>query len=70
MVEDNGVGRTRAQTLKSKSTQTHPSQGIHLTSERLEMIRVLYGVHTEIQITDLFTPKGAPAGTRVNIYIT
>jgi ligand-binding sensor domain-containing protein len=68
-IEDNGVGRAKAQELKSKSAQTHKSQGLDLTSERLDMIRSLYGVETDIQIVDLFTDEGAAAGTRVHIRI-
>lgn len=66
-VEDNGVGRARAGELKSKSAQTHKSQGLQLTRERLEVIRTLYGVRADVEIEDLHTPEGAPAGTRVNI---
>lgn len=66
-VEDNGIGRARAEELKSKSAQTHKSQGLQLTHERLDMIRTLYGVQADIEIEDLHTPEGAPAGTRINI---
>lgn len=69
-IEDNGIGRARAQELKSKSAQTHKSQGMQLTEERLTMIRTLYGVQADIFVEDLFTPNGIAAGTRVTILIT
>ena len=68
-IEDNGVGRARAQELKSKSAQSTKSHGMELTDERIRMIRSLYGVEAQIQVEDLYSPEGAAAGTRVNITI-
>jgi len=68
-IEDNGVGRARAQALKSKSAQEYKSQGMQLTGERIEMLQALYGVSAKVYIADLLSPEGEPAGTRVTIYI-
>ncbi|MBK8878983.1 MAG: histidine kinase [Haliscomenobacter sp.] len=68
-IQDDGVGRKAAAELKSKSASRQKSHGTAVTAERLELIRRLFGVDAQIDITDLYDSGGAPAGTRVMIRI-
>lgn len=63
MVEDNGIGRQRAQELKSKSATRDKSMGMKITTDRLN----LYQSKTKVEVIDLYDEHGTPAGTRVVI---
>ena len=65
VIEDNGIGRQKAQQLKSKSATRDKSMGIKITNDRLN----LYQAHTHVEIIDLFDQYGSPAGTRVVLHI-
>ncbi len=65
VIEDNGIGRQKAQQLKSKSATRDKSMGIKITNDRLN----LYQAHTHVEIIDLFDQYGCPAGTRVVLHI-
>jgi LytS/YehU family sensor histidine kinase len=66
-VEDNGIGREAARALKSKSATAHKSHGMTVTAERIQMINQIYQTEASIEIEDLLTPEGKPAGTRVKM---
>lgn len=66
-VEDNGIGRARAQELKSRSATTHKSLGVTVTAERIAAINQLYGTQAVACTEDLFDENGAPRGTKVRI---
>ncbi|HEY4653698.1 MAG TPA: two-component regulator propeller domain-containing protein [Cyclobacteriaceae bacterium] len=61
VVEDNGIGRQKAQQLKSKSATRDKSMGMKITTDRLN----LYQKQTKVQVIDLMDSNGNPAGTRV-----
>ncbi len=61
IIEDNGIGRQKAQQLKSKSATRDKSLGMKITTDRLN----LYKKQTEVQVIDLMDLNGAPSGTRV-----
>jgi sensor histidine kinase YesM len=61
VIEDNGIGRKRAEQLKSKSATRDKSMGMKITTDRLK----LYQTHTKVEIIDLVDPAGEPVGTRV-----
>jgi ligand-binding sensor domain-containing protein len=63
VVEDNGIGRQRAQELKSKSATRDKSMGMKITTDRLN----LYQSKTKVEVIDLYDDHGVPAGTRVVI---
>jgi len=65
IIEDNGIGRIKAQRLKSKSATRDKSMGIKITTDRLN----LYKAHTQVEIIDLVDNYGMPAGTRVVVDI-
>ncbi len=69
VVEDNGIGRERAQQLKEKSKIGHKSVGISLTKDRLEILNAVPKGNIGVDILDLFKEEGKPSGTRVEILI-
>jgi ligand-binding sensor domain-containing protein len=68
-IEDNGIGREKAQKLKSKTGDGHKSYGISLTEERIRLMEKIQGVKTDIVIEDLFDEQHHPKGTKVSIII-
>jgi sensor histidine kinase YesM len=67
IVEDNGVGRARAQEIKQRNRPEHISYGIQITMERLQLYNGS-AIPADLTITDLLT-DGAVSGTRVEIRI-
>jgi ligand-binding sensor domain-containing protein/putative methionine-R-sulfoxide reductase with GAF domain len=69
VVEDNGVGREKAQQVKaiSSSGAKHQSKGIAVSMERLKAMRSTAGDEGYIVFTDLYTENGAATGTRIEI---
>ena len=67
-IEDNGVGREQSRALRDKTLLKNKSMGIKITEERLRLISQ-QNRDQFIFITDLNDSHGAPAGTRVKVYI-
>ena len=69
LIEDNGIGREKAQALKSRHSGKKKSVGMRITQERLNMIERLYEVSTSTEVIDLTDPiSGEATGTRVVIH--
>jgi Fe2+ or Zn2+ uptake regulation protein len=68
-ISDDGVGRTKAAALKSKSAASNKSFGMKVTNERIALINQLYQTHTKVQVHDLVDPEGRAAGTEVVLEI-
>lgn len=68
-ITDDGIGRTKAAELKSKSATPKKSLGMNVTGERIALINQLYKTHAEVQIKDLIDAEGHPAGTEVMLDI-
>jgi sensor histidine kinase YesM len=66
-VEDNGVGRTEAARLKSKSATKHKSHGLKITAERMDIVNRIYNVNAQVDIVDLQGQNGSSGGTRVSL---
>jgi streptogramin lyase len=64
-VEDNGIGRTAAAELKSKSAVERKSFGMQITSQRLALVNKLYQTDLQVEVLDLVDVEGGAAGTRV-----
>lgn len=65
-IEDNGVGRARAEMLKSSlQRQHHRSAGMDITTKRL----ALFDEKAHFQIHDLTDKEGNGCGTRVEIWL-
>ena len=66
-VTDDGIGRKKAEELRSKSTLAHKSMGMRITKDRLAMLQKQS--ETFITITDLILSDGNSGGTEVLIEI-
>ena len=68
-ITDDGVGRARANELKSKSAGKHKSFGMQVTADRIRMINQLYNIQTQAQVMDLVDSFGEACGTKVILEI-
>jgi tetratricopeptide (TPR) repeat protein len=68
-ISDNGVGRTKAGELKSKSGEKEKSFGLKITSERLALFNNDKSFHGSYHSEDILDEQGDVAGTRVSITI-
>jgi len=74
-IEDNGIGRAKAQEIEQRKVSRHKSLGIKVTDERISTLSTLLDYKMEVVIEDLFEPNAnskeaqQPAGTRVTISI-
>ncbi|MGI9543729.1 MAG: two-component regulator propeller domain-containing protein [Cyclobacteriaceae bacterium] len=69
VIEDNGIGRKKAQKLKSKSATRKKSMGMKITSDRLSLVNHLYNQKTKVDVIDLEDANKKPSGTRVIVHI-
>lgn len=68
-IEDNGVGRKAASSVKSKSAEKNKSLGLQITKERLSLINSYADEETFFEIQDLYDESGNAAGTKVLLKI-
>lgn len=69
VVQDNGVGRKKAQEIKKSKLLSHRSVGMSNTSDRLEILNLNRNTHTRVNIEDLIGEDGNASGTRVDLFI-
>jgi hypothetical protein len=69
IITDNGVGREKAEEIKSKSAEKEKSMGLKITTDRLALLNKEKGVNTSYKIEDLYDENGNAAGTRVELMI-
>lgn len=69
-ITDNGIGRKKAQEIKSKSASRNKSFGIRLTAERLELINQIYKTNASVEVIDLYNNSQEALGTKVIISIS
>lgn len=67
-IDDNGVGRAQAME-RTSGNKLHHSQGIALTSERIELYNKIHHTDVRFVYTDKYDDTHLPAGTRVDIFI-
>jgi len=65
IIEDNGVGRTKAEEMKSKQTLKNKSFGSQISQDRIKYFSELTGKVAELKIDDLYYENGSSAGTKV-----
>ena len=70
IITDNGVGREKAEEMKSKTAEKEKSMGLKITTERLALLNREKGLHTFYEIEDLKDENGNAAGTKVILKIT
>lgn len=68
-IEDNGVGREKAQKIKDESGIKRKSRGMLITRERLEVLNKQNVDKFAVQIIDLKDENGMAVGTRVELNI-
>lgn len=66
-ISDNGIGRTKAAAMKSKSAEKQKSLGLQITKERLALLNEEFANETFFHIDDLFDNEGRPSGTKVTL---
>jgi len=69
IIEDNGIGRSKAKELKSKSATPNKSLGMKLTEERITMLNQYTSLNANINIVDLESDDGEATGTKVILTI-
>ncbi len=69
VIEDNGIGRKKAQELKSKSTLKQKSYGMQITGDRIKAMNHLYDSGAAVAIEDLHSDNNEAKGTRVILKI-
>jgi hypothetical protein len=69
IIEDNGIGREKAEEIRQKTKPDHQSLGIQITESRLRLINKLYGSEMYINTYDMKDQDGNPTGTRVELNI-
>jgi LytS/YehU family sensor histidine kinase len=67
-IKDNGVGRKKAEELKSLYRKEHRSKGMELLSKRFSLLSKEYGQDIQTSVTDL-TENGDGTGTVVKIKV-
>ena len=68
-IKDNGVGREKANELKSRTGTTQKSFGMKINAERLDIIKQLYNLEARIALEDLKHADQSSAGTKVSLEI-
>jgi len=68
IVEDNGIGRARAEEFKKSEVKVHTSKGMEITNTRLRLLNEngRAGEYS-VKITDLLSDDGKPAGTKIEV---
>ncbi len=69
IVEDDGVGREKARSLKSLSAQRHKSMGMGITQNRVQLLNQMDTYGMSIEIFDKKDLEGQPIGTKVIVKI-
>jgi Histidine kinase len=70
IVTDNGVGREKAEEMKSKTAEKEKSMGLKITTERLALLNRENGLNTFYEIEDMKDKTGNAAGTKVTLKIS
>ena len=68
-IEDNGIGRKKAQEIRDASGIKRKSRGMVITRERLEILNKQNQEKFAVNVVDLANDEGEPSGTRVEINI-
>jgi histidine kinase len=69
VIEDDGVGRTTAASLKSKSAEKDKSLGLQITAKRLALFNGEHSTDRFYEIDDVIGDNGEVAGTKVLLKI-
>jgi ligand-binding sensor domain-containing protein len=67
IIDDNGIGRKRAEKINSKSVTNHKSYGMRITEKRLALNNNLNIMDGSIDVIDKLNENGDPAGTSIEV---
>jgi tetratricopeptide (TPR) repeat protein len=70
VISDNGIGRTNAAKLKTRSDEKEKSMGLHITTQRLALLNQNKNVHTVYTIDDILDEHKNVTGTKVILKIS
>jgi len=70
VIRDNGVGREKAEELKSKTAEKEKSMGLKITTERLALLNREKGLNTFYEIEDVKDENEIATGTKVTLKIS
>ena len=65
LIEDNGVGRAKANSYKQLNKPSHQSMGMQITTDRINLFN--QNKNSYVTITDMIDEWQNPCGTRVEI---
>lgn len=68
-IEDNGVGRRKAESFNALNKPNHTSLGLQITQQRISIFNERHHAESSVNIEDLYDGKQQPAGTRVTVRI-
>lgn len=68
-VEDNGIGRKRAQELRKSDDLQRKSVGMDVTRQRLDVMSQGRSNKYQVEVKDLYDAEGNAAGTKVEILV-
>ncbi|HIO72436.1 MAG TPA: tetratricopeptide repeat protein [Flavobacteriales bacterium] len=68
-IEDNGVGRKKAQELQSANKTKHKSMGMFISRERLRIINSKNKSNLNVNVHDLEDANGKALGTRIELFV-
>jgi len=69
IIVDNGVGREKAESMKSKTALFKKNYGLRLSKERLETLKNMYNLDINFKIIDLYNEMKNAEGTKVTVDI-
>ncbi len=69
IIEDNGIGRAKAQEIKSKNSRTRNSYGMTFNNDRITILNKLRNTNNSVEIIDILK-NGLALGTKVILNIT
>jgi ligand-binding sensor domain-containing protein len=64
-IEDNGVGRAKAESYKQLNKPAYESMGMQITADRINLFN--NNTNSSVKITDLYDEYGNAAGTKVEV---
>jgi len=67
IIEDNGIGRKKAASLKKNDLLETKSFGLQITEDRMNLMQNIRGKKSDFRIVDLYDQENNPCGTKVVI---
>ena len=64
IIEDNGIGREKAQQIRTRTAAKHQSVGVQITNDRLAIVNELFKTNASLDIIDLKDESEPPKSRR------